>query len=93
MKVKVLSHTVLSDSFHSMDYSLPGSSVHGILQARMGYHALLQGIFLTQGLNSRLLHWPVSSLPVAPPGKPSLLFMKLPFEKPQKEEDAVCGVV
>ena len=38
--------------------SLPGSSVQGILQARildLGYHALLQGIFLTQGLNPRLL--------------------------------------
>ena len=32
-----------------MDYSLPGSSVHGILQARIlewvGSHSLLQGIF------------------------------------------------
>ena len=37
-----------------MDCSLPGSSVHGILQARIlewvGCHALLQGIFLTHGL-------------------------------------------
>ena len=33
-----------------MDCSLPGSSVHGILQARtrVGCHSLLQGIFLTQ---------------------------------------------
>ena len=40
-----------------MDCSLPGSSIHGILQARsgMGCHALLQGIFLTQGSNQRLL--------------------------------------
>ena len=39
-----------------------------------GYHALLHGIFPTQGLNpilSSLLHWHVSSLPLAPPGKPS----------------------
>ena len=38
--------------FDSMDCSLPGSSVQGILQAkntRGGCHALLQGIFLTQG--------------------------------------------
>ena len=37
-----------------MDCSLPGSSVHGILQARIlgvGCHALLQAIFPTQGLN------------------------------------------
>ena len=43
-----------------MDCSLPGSSVHRILQARMntgvGSHALLQGIFPTLGLNLRLLH-------------------------------------
>ena len=42
----------------SMDCSLPGSSVHGILQARVGVgcHFLLQGIFPTQGLNPCLLH-------------------------------------
>ena len=36
-----------------------GSSVHGILQARIlewVVNALLQGIFLTQGLNLNLLH-------------------------------------
>ena len=32
-------------------------------------HAFLQGIFLIQGLNLRLLHWQASSLPLAPPGK------------------------
>ena len=39
---------------------------------RVGCLALLQGIFLTQGLNSHLLsllHWQVGSLPLAPPGK------------------------
>ena len=38
----------------------------------VGCHALLQGIFLTQGLNPRLLHllhWQAGSLPLAPPGK------------------------
>ena len=52
-----------------MDCSLPGSSVHGILQAEVGCHALLQGIFPTQGLNPRilcLLHWQAGSLPLAP---------------------------
>ena len=37
-----------------------------------GLHALLLGIFLTQGLNSRLLpllHWQVNSLPPVPPGE------------------------
>ena len=39
----------------------------------VGCHFLLQGIFLTQGLNPdllHLLHWLVGSLPLAPPGKP-----------------------
>ena len=51
-----------------MDCSPPGSSVHGILQARItgvGCHALLQGIFLTQGSNPCLLHWQVGSLPLS----------------------------
>ena len=40
----------------------------------VGHHALLQGIFPTQGLNPHLLcllHWQAGSLPLAPPGKPS----------------------
>ena len=42
-----------------MDCSLPSSSVHGDFSGkntRVGCHALLQGIFLTQGLNSHLPH-------------------------------------
>ena len=43
----------------SMDCSLPGSSVHGILgkNTGLGCHSLFQGIFLTQGLNLGLLHY------------------------------------
>ena len=40
---------------------------------RVGCHALLQGIFPTQGLNPcllSLLHWQAGSLPLGPPGKP-----------------------
>ena len=40
----------------------------------VGGHFLLQGISLTQGSNScllHILHWQVDSLPLAPPGKPS----------------------
>ena len=40
----------------SMDCSPPGSSVHGILRARVGCHFLLQGIFPTQGWNLGLMH-------------------------------------
>ena len=42
-----------------VDYSLLGSSVHGISQARIlewVCHFLLQGFFPTQGLNPGLLH-------------------------------------
>ena len=35
----------------------------------MGCHALLQGIFLTQGLKPGLLHWQVDLLPSEPAGK------------------------
>ena len=56
-----------------MDCSLPGSSVHGVLHVKntgVDCHALLQGIFPTQGLNPCLSHWQADSLPPAAPGKP-----------------------
>ena len=60
-----------------MNCNLPGSSVHGVLQARMGVgcHSLLQRILPTQGVKlhlSHLLHWQAGSLALAPPGKPQL---------------------
>ena len=45
--------------WHSMDCSLPGSSVHGDSPGKntgMGCHAFLQGIFSTQGSNPSLPH-------------------------------------
>ena len=45
--------------YDPMDCSLPSSSVHGDSpgkSTRVGCHALLQGIFPTQGLNPGLLH-------------------------------------
>ena len=56
-----------------MDCSLPGSSIHGISQARIlkwGTIFFLQGIFLTQGLNPHLLHWQADSLPLSHQGSP-----------------------
>ena len=52
------SHPILCDP---TDYSLPGSSVHGIKNSPgkntgVDCHSLLQGIFLTQGANPGLLH-------------------------------------
>ena len=60
-----------------MDCSPPGSSVHGDSPGKntgVGCHALLQGIFLTQGSNCHLLQPPSPALagtflPLAPPGK------------------------
>ena len=58
------------------DLSPPGSSVHGILQARIlgvTCHFLLQEIFLIQGSNPCLLHflhWQVDSLLLSYQGSP-----------------------
>ena len=68
-----------------MDCSPPDSSVHGIFQARILERVdifFLQGIFLTQGSNPRLLclpHWQGDCLPLTPPGKPykGLIITKL----------------
>ena len=58
-----------------MDYSPPGSWDSPGKNAGMGYRALLQGFFPTQGSNLSLLsllNWQVGSLSPAPPGKPFL---------------------
>ena len=59
-----------------MDCSPPGTSVHRDSPGKyigVDHHALLQGIFLTQGSNPCLLcllNWQVGSLPVGLYGKP-----------------------
>ena len=56
-----------------MDCIPPDSSIHGILQAMntgVSCHFLLQGMFLTQRSNPRLLHlllWQAGSLPLCHP--------------------------
>ena len=58
------------------DHSLPGSSVHGILQAW-----ILEWVAISfsresswpRGSNLHLLHWQAGSLPPAPPGKPKII--------------------
>ena len=49
----------------------------------VGCHALLQGIFPSQGSNSFscFLHWQVGSLPVAPSGKPIMKVVQLEIEE------------
>ena len=73
-----------------MDYSPPGSSVHGESPGKntgVGCPALLQGIFPTQGLNPHLLcllHWQGGSLPLEPHGTPIFLKLKLEGFPPQR---------
>ena len=55
----VHSHSVVSNSCDPIDCSPPGPSDHGATpgkNGRVGCHALLHGIFPTQGLNPGLLH-------------------------------------
>ena len=52
-----------------MDCSLPGSSAHGILQARI-LKWVAMSFFLTQGSNLHLLHWQADSLPQSHLGSP-----------------------
>ena len=62
--------------YNPMDCSPPGSSVHGISQARiLEWLARVplpssREIFPTQGWNPCLLHWQAASLLSEPPGKP-----------------------
>ena len=73
-----VSSSVLSDSLrpHGLSPPPPGSSVHGDSPGKnsgVGCHALLQGIFPTQGWNPHLrglLHWQEGSLPLVPVGSP-----------------------
>ena len=74
--------SVMSDSFVT-----PGLWPDGLLwpwespgkSTGVGCHFILQGIFPTQGSNLGLLHGQVDSLPLRPPGKPtiSLIVIKI----------------
>ena len=64
--VCLLSHAGVSNSCDPRDCSPPGSSVHGIFQARItgeGCHFLFQEISLTQRSKPCLLRWQGNSLP------------------------------
>ena len=77
--------SLMSNSFWPHDCSLPGSSVHGVSQARileyqLGCQFVLQGVLLTQGSSLyllSLLHWLASPLPLPPPGKPIITAERL----------------
>ena len=56
-----------------MDCSPPGSSLHGISQARILEWVAIsfsQGVFPTPGLNPSLLHWQADSFPLSHQGSP-----------------------
>ena len=67
-------YSVVSDSRRPHGPYPPGSSVHGILQARiLEWPCPPPGDLPDPGLNPGLLcllHWHVGSLPPVPPGKP-----------------------
>ena len=61
-----------------MEYSPPGSSVHGISQAAILEWVAIsfsRGVFPTQGLNLYLLYWQADSLPLSHLRSPSLDFI------------------
>ena len=70
------------------DGSLPGSSVHGILRARI----------LTQGLNphlQQLLPWQANSLPLSHPGSPNQLYFNLNIYKllKKKKKEPLISII
>ena len=81
----MLSHLSCLTLCDPMDWSLPGSSGHGILQARILQFVAIpfsRGIFPIQGSNLRLLslqHWQVGSLEPVPPRKPQHEEQNIPY--------------
>ena len=68
-----------------MDYSPPGSSVHGDSSGkntREGCHALFQGIFPTQGLNLGLAHCRWILYHLSHQGSPMVCYISLILENP-----------
>ena len=68
--VRIQSRKTLWDptEYSLCPWDFPGKSTG------VGWHSLLQGISLTQGLNLCLLcllHWQVGSVPLVPPGQPT----------------------
>ena len=101
--LSLLSRVLLGDP---MDWSPPGSSVHGNPpdeHPEVGCHALLQGTFLTQGLSQVSPGLQVHSLPTESPEKPSpaiatITFQKVvskeaqyPLQSPPREDQAVLS--
>ena len=90
-------HAYSQDSLPPSDCSLPGSSVHGIIPARILEWIAIsssRGIVSIQGLNPQLLqllHWQADSLPLSHLGSP---YMGLQNDKgvssPQRHNNLQC---
>ena len=61
---------MLRDSMENVAYQAPLPMGFPGKNTGMGCHFPLQGIFLTQGWNPRLLHWQAGSLPLSHLGGP-----------------------
>ena len=69
----LFSPKLMSESSYPMDHSLPGSSVHGISQARILEWVAIsfsRGSSQTRDSNPHLLHWQPDSLPLNHQGSP-----------------------
>ena len=82
---------------NAMGWSPPGSSVHGILQARilewvdsLASRGSSRPMSRTRLLH--LLHWQVGSLPLAPPGKPQYMSLNRLWEIVKDREAWRAGV-
>ena len=63
-----------------IDSSLPGSSIRGIFQAKVGCHFPLQGIFPTQGSNPGLPHCGQMTYPLSHQGSPGEKLKAFPLK-------------
>ena len=81
----MLRHSSQPSLCNTMDYSPPGSSVHGNSPGKntgVGCHALLQGIFPTQGSNPGLPHWGQILDHLSHQGSPRILeWVAYPFSR------------
>ena len=88
--------SVMSDSFWTLDYSPPGSSVHGILQASvLEWLAISSSWGSCQSMDRTcllcLLHWQAGSLPLVPLGKPFIQWFLYNLRHVFIEPLHVCG--
>ena len=90
VKVKVLVTPSSPTLCDPMDYSLPGSSVHGILQARIVEWIAISLSRGSSRLNLHLLHWQVDSLPLSHQESPRMAVVPINFANLDKLHNLSC---